>query len=427
MKACKNSTELIQVLYPNGTKQYDNVDSTDGTYIIPRVALLYQPIEFSNINYIKYNLELARSTQPTSTALTKAIPPANRPPAHKTSRDTIATPDPNRFRTIPRTPQICSDVHESTPMSMTERWGVTLAETRPHVNSEIIIPPGIQPAREAFPYSNRRTANIGCQFLSHPQFPTGHAPGTSHSQHPQNFNNPDAHETRGNSVVYPVPQYYGHPPVPFTEDYSDMYQDGNPLPGLHVPFPQTHQPPVLGGAMILPPGQWDFPTPDQGGRWSPPASGGLIGLENIHMQTMYPHLVRPGGTFSYVTEQLNLAEKYAPAMKEPLLRAFLKDLTPTMVKILGGIIDHIQDEANHSTAEVGKFALSNKCPVTKKFYQIQTREQTEKYRVCVRSRLQGTRGQKCGIIIITTAGPNKIPPGSTVRYKSLELVGFQLN
>lgn len=361
MKACKNSTELIQVLYPNGTKQYDNVDSTDGTYIIPRVALLYQPIEFSNTDYIKYNLELARSIQPTSIALIKAIPPANRPPAHKTSRDTIATSDPNRFRTIPRTPQIYSNVHESTPMHMAERWGVTLAETRPHVNSEIIISPGIQPAREAFPYSNRKPANIGRQFLSHSQFPTGHAPGTSYSQHPQNFNNPDAHGTRGNSVADPMSQYYsysyGHPPVPFTEDYPDVYQDGNPLPGLHA---QTHQPPVLGGAMIWPPSQCDFPTPDQGGRWPPPASGGLIGPENTHMQTMYPHLVRPGGTFSYVTEQLNLAEKYTPAMKEPLLRALLKDLTPTMVEFLGGIIARIQDETNHSTAEVGKFALSNK-------------------------------------------------------------------
>lgn len=345
VRRCNNLDDLISVLYPNGIKQYDIKDRTDSTQMIP---CSISQVMFANTNCIQLDLGLG-GLQPALNTFIETSPVANRLPAHDISRDTVGRSfGQNRLGAIAQLqPYIYAQTSGAMPKpgEMETRWGVSLAmgENRHTSNAyhPEILPPGMHIVSETsqtnqpMPHSSGRAMNTGGQFLSPHHGQLGHAFDAGY------FPRPD-----------------------------DQFPEESNSGGNQFLFPQTNQPVRTRWS----PGQCDYTTPDFRG---PSAGGGFAGTpEDTHMQTMYPHLVGPGKPISFVTNHLNLVEIYTPAMREPLLREFLKGLSPTMVELLGSMISRIRDGADLSTAGAGRGSLSIKWPINK-FQQIRT---SERYR-----------------------------------------------
>lgn len=231
---------------------------------------------------------------------------------------------------------------------MEARWGLSLGEMVP-LGGHMV--PETPHANQPMLFSSGRLMDVGGRSLSPHPGQLGYAFDIGCFQQPPRTSSNLYTQARQitNLAGEPMTQWAFHDQLP---EESNSGED-------QMPFPQTNQPEPIRTRLL--PGHCDSATLNLG---EPSANGVFTGtLEEMHMQAMYPHLVGPGGSISFVTGHLNLVEQYTPTMQVPLLRNFLKGLTPTMVRLLGEIISEIQDEANFSTAGVGKFDLSIKRPV----------------------------------------------------------------
>lgn len=205
---------------------------------------------------------------------------------------------------------------------MEARWGVSLGDHRNTSNayhSEIIHPTHMaletSQTNQPMSYPGGRTMDVG-HFLPPYHGHLGHFDASNFPQARQMLNLPG--------------EPMAHVQYPLQEQLFGESDSG----GDQMSFPQTNQPEPM--RTRLSPGQCDPTTLDLGG---PSASVGFTGtLEEMHLQAMYPHLVGPGAHISYITGVLNLVELYSPAMRAPLLREFLKGLTPTMAGLLREIM-----------------------------------------------------------------------------------------